>query len=234
MQCTGVNSAYAVRPTLCATAGPGGAIYVACAKTPGDDPRFWVYRLDDNGSIRQRVSVGGEISSSARILLARPTCPRLCAHTVPCRAHRPVLHATHILHHTFYLTPSAYAPVRPPLTDCNRGTGGVPWSLEIGPDGSLFVTLHWGTEGAEEDGEGSGEGDEDMEDYVVPTLKPVLGERALPLPTIAVLGAATAMHHAPLTASPPAPHADIELNPPSACRLSEVLVKTLLPAPHTH
>lgn len=67
---------------------------------------------------------------------------------------------------------------RPP--DCNRGTGGVPWSVEIGPDGSLFVTLHWSTEGSEEEGEqGPGDIEEDLEDYVVPTLKPVLGARTV-------------------------------------------------------
>lgn len=41
------------------------------------------------------------------------------------------------------------------------------------------MTLHWSTEGGEQDEEGSGgDGEEDQEDYVMPTFKPVHGARS--------------------------------------------------------
>lgn len=98
-------------PARTIPAGPGGAIYVACAKTPGDDPRFWVYRLDKKGIIRQRVSTGGPLClerwlrnlfayagscHSCGGSLARPSRPRVSSH-LNLYVHAPLSHslATH-------------------------------------------------------------------------------------------------------------------------------------------
>lgn len=145
-------------------AGPTGSTYVACALPPGNDSRFWVNRIDDAGTVLDRVSVVGSV-------------PALC----PAR-HSQLVSAPCPLTHLADNAP-VFVRFRPHRADSLQGKGGgVPWSLEMGPDGrTLFVSLHWASAFAEAPGGGGGgpDGDEDDDDYVLPTLKPIHGECAI-------------------------------------------------------